>query len=149
MTKPPVVQLAGMLRALGATITGEEWVWLADGAGQRLYHPPDVAGWDDKRWLDSNTIRARWDLVNYVVAGRSIGPSSAAGASYPAETPEQALAAARAFWLDPRLEPETRPTGCSPTPSSSSRRPTRRAPRRTTRQQRARCARSARTPSVT
>src|SRR5215216_6608208 len=59
MTKPPVVQLAGMLRALGRTITGEEWVWLSDGAGQRLYHPPDVSGWDDKRWLDSNTIRAR------------------------------------------------------------------------------------------
>jgi len=107
MVKPPVVQLAGMLRALGATITGEEWVWLAEGAGQRLYHPPDVAGWDDKRWLDSNTIRARWDLVNYVVNGRTIGPSSAAGASYPAETADQALAAARAFWLDPRLEGDT------------------------------------------
>ncbi len=107
MTKPPVVQLAGMLRALERPITGEEWVWLADGAGQRLYHPPDVAGWDDKRWLDSNTIRARWDLVNYVVAGRSINPGSVAGRSYPAETPEQAVAAARAFWLSPRLEPET------------------------------------------
>ena len=107
LTKPPVVQLAGMLRALGATITGEEWVWLAEGAGQRLYHPPDVSGWDDKRWLDSNTIRARWDLVNYVVNGRTIGPSSAAGASYPAETADQALAAARAFWLDPRLEGDT------------------------------------------
>src|SRR3712207_5647349 len=76
MTKPPVVQLAGMLRALGRSITGEEWVWVAEGAGQRLYHPPDVAGWDDKRWLDSNTIRARWDLVNDAVRGRSIDPGS-------------------------------------------------------------------------
>ena len=107
LTKPPVVQLAGMLRALGRTITGEEWVWLSAEAGQLLYHPPDVSGWDDKRWLDSNTIRARWDLVNSVVAGRSINPGSAAARAYPAETPEQALAAARAFWLDPRLEPET------------------------------------------
>jgi len=107
MTKPPVVQLAGMLRALGRPITGEEWVWIAEGAGQRLYHPPDVAGWDDKRWLDSNTVAARWDLVNSVVAGHSINPGSTAGRTYPAETPEQALAAARAFWLDPRLEPET------------------------------------------
>ncbi len=96
-----------MLRALGRPITGEEWVWLSDGAGQRLYHPPDVSGWDDKRWLDSNTIRARWDLVNSVVAGRSIDPGSATARAYPAETPEQAVAAARAFWLDPRLEPET------------------------------------------
>jgi hypothetical protein len=96
-----------MLRARGRAITDESWVWLAEGAGQRLYHPPDVAGWDDKRWLDSNTIRARWDLVNYVVAGRSFNPGSVAARGYPAETPEQAVAAARAFWLNPRLEPET------------------------------------------
>ena len=107
MTKPPVVQLAGMLRALGRTITGEEWVWLSDGAGQRLYHPPDVSGWDDKRWLDSNTIRARWDVVNSAVAGRTIDPSSTAARTYPAETPEQAVAAAGGYWLDPRLESET------------------------------------------
>ena len=107
MTKPPVVQLAGMLRALGRTITGEEWVWLAEGAGQRLYHPPDVSGWDDKRWLDSNTIRVRWDLVNYVVNGRTIGPNTTAGTTYPAETADQALASARAFWLDPRMESDT------------------------------------------
>ena len=107
MTKPPVVQLAGMLRALERPITGEEWVWLAEGAGQRLYHPPDVSGWDDKRWLDSSTSRARWDLVNYAVSGRSINPGSTAARTYPAETAEQALAAARAFWLGPRLEPET------------------------------------------
>ena len=104
MTKPPVVQLAGMLRARGRAITDESWVWLADGAGQRLYHPPDVAGWDDKRWLDSNTILARWELVNYAVSGQTVAPNST---TYGAETPEQALAAARAYWLNPRLEPET------------------------------------------
>jgi hypothetical protein len=104
MTKPPVVQLAGMLRALGRSITGEEWVWLAESAGQRLYHPPDVSGWDDKRWLDSNTIRARWDLVNSVVVGHTVDPSSTA---YPAETPEQAVATACRYWLAPRLESET------------------------------------------
>ena len=42
-------------------IDDERWVWLMDDAGQRLYYPPDVAGWDDKRWLDTNTVRARWD----------------------------------------------------------------------------------------
>ena len=84
MIKPPVVPARRACCARsGAPITGEEWVWLADGAGQRLYHPPDVSGWDDKRWLDSNTIRARWDLVNYVVAGRTIDPGSAAGAHLP------------------------------------------------------------------
>ena len=120
----------------------------ATAPGQRLYHPPDVSGWDDKRWLDSNTIRARWDLVNYAVAGRTINPGSAAGRAYPAETPEQALAAARAFWLDPRLEPETGRVAARLRARSSSRRPTTRAPRSTGASSAPSCARSARTPSV-
>ena len=107
MVKPPVVQAAGMLRALGRSITGEEWVWLGDGAGQRLYHPPDVSGWDDGRWLDSNTIRGRWDVVNHAVSGRTVRPDSAEARSYPAESPEEAVGSARAFWLDPQLTPET------------------------------------------
>ena len=28
----------------------------ADGAGQRLFYPPNVAGWDDTRWLDTSTL---------------------------------------------------------------------------------------------
>jgi hypothetical protein len=104
MVKPPVVFIAGMLRALEEPITGEQWVWLADGAGQRLYGPPDVSGWDDKRWLDSNTIRARWDVVNYAVEDHTQPPDSD---SYPAETPEAAVDSARAYWLDPSLTPDT------------------------------------------
>jgi uncharacterized protein (DUF1800 family) len=103
MVKPPVVLVAGMLRAVGRFIDGEQWAWLCDGAGQRLYEPPDVSGWDDKRWLDSNTIRARWDVVNYAVEGRTLDPGSDEAEAYPAETPAQALASARAFWLDPSL----------------------------------------------
>ena len=76
MTKPPVVYTAGMMRALGQYITGEQWSWLCDGAGQRLYYPPDVSGWDDKRWLDSNTIRGRWDVVNSAVEDRTPRPDS-------------------------------------------------------------------------
>jgi uncharacterized protein (DUF1800 family) len=107
MVKPPVVFIAGMLRALEQPITGEQWVWLADGAGQRLYGPPDVAGWDDKRWLDSNTIRARWDVVNYAVEGHTLRPDGTAARTYPDESAEAAVAGARAFWLDPSLTSAT------------------------------------------
>jgi hypothetical protein len=103
MVKPPVVLAAGLLRALDKPITGEQWVWLCDNAGQRLYYPPDVAGWDDRRWLDTNTIRARWEIANYTLTGRTFNP----GAAYPAETPEEALASARAAWGDPTLTPAT------------------------------------------
>jgi hypothetical protein len=107
MTKPPVVFVVGMLRALRQFITEADWAWLCDGAGQRLYYPPDVSGWDDKRWIDSNTLRGRWESVNYAVEGRTLHPDAEAAETYPAETPEQAVAAARGFWLDPHLTDET------------------------------------------
>ena len=107
MVKPPAVLTAGMLRARELPIDDARWVWLTDGAGQRLYHPPDVSGWDDKRWLDTNTVRARWDIVNEVMRGQSI--TSATWSSYPAETASEAVAKARAFWLDPVLTDETVP----------------------------------------
>ena len=105
MTKPPAVLAAGMLRARSVAIEDERWVWLTDGAGQRLYYPPDVSGWDDERWLDTNTMRARWELANEVTSGQSV--TWATWDSYPPETPDEAVAKARAFWLDPSLTDET------------------------------------------
>ena len=105
MTKPPAVLAAGLLRARELAIDDERWVWLADAAGQRIYYPPDVSGWDDERWLDTNTVRARWDIVNEVMRGQSI--TSATWNTYPAETADEAVAKARAFWLDPALTDET------------------------------------------
>ena len=47
MVKPPVVQAAGMLRAVGRGIDTPAWAWLCDSAGQYLFMPPNVSGWDD------------------------------------------------------------------------------------------------------
>ena len=76
MVKPPVVQLAGMLRALGRYIDTDAWTWLCEQAGQLLFWPPNVSGWDDTRWLDTSRMRARWNLVDYVLdddLGRRLG----------------------------------------------------------------------------
>ena len=62
---------------------------------------------------------------------------------YPAETPEQALAAARAFWLDPRLEPETVDVAARVRARSSSRPPTTASTPQYRREQRAQTARAA------
>ena len=56
MVKPPIVQIAGMLRARSAGIDTDAWTWIADEAGQRLFQPPNVAGWDEQRWLDTARI---------------------------------------------------------------------------------------------
>ena len=106
-------QAAGRARGRHAARAGtrdrraSEWVWLSDGAGQRLYYPPDVSGWDDKRWLDTNTIRGRWDARQRRAraARRSRAPTRDA---YPAETRRRRPSPrARAFWGDPRLTGET------------------------------------------
>jgi uncharacterized protein (DUF1800 family) len=67
MTKPPAVLTAGMLRALGRGIDTTAWVWLGALAGQQLFYPPNVAGWDDDRWLDTATFRARWMTAGYAL----------------------------------------------------------------------------------
>jgi uncharacterized protein (DUF1800 family) len=46
-----VVYLAGLLRALKRGIDTDSWTWLLSLAGQQLFYPPNVAGWDDTRWL--------------------------------------------------------------------------------------------------
>ena len=43
-------------------------MWLSDMMRQRLFVPPNVAGWEDDRWLDTGTWRARWLTASYVAA---------------------------------------------------------------------------------
>jgi uncharacterized protein (DUF1800 family) len=106
MVKPPAVFLAGMLRALRRAVDTEAWIWYCENAGQRLFYPPDVSGWDDTRWLDTSTVRGRWELVGRALNGRHLQGSAISGYDI-AETPEQAVALARAFWGDPNLTGET------------------------------------------
>jgi uncharacterized protein (DUF1800 family) len=106
MVKPPIVFAAGVLRHLRRAIDGEYWVWYSENAGQRLFYPPDVSGWDDSRWLDTSTVRGRFDLISRAVSGQVL--TGAAVDTYDrAETPEGAVAAARAWAGDPDLTPET------------------------------------------
>ena len=72
MVKPPAVYVAGMLRTQRRAVDRGDWVWLGEGAGQRLFFPPNVAGWDDDRWLDTSTLRARWLTMATLLNGRQI-----------------------------------------------------------------------------
>jgi hypothetical protein len=106
MVKPPVVQLAGMLRRLGRHIDTEAWSWLCDQAGQLLFWPPNVSGWDDRRWLDTSTMRARWNLAYYALDEVLV---DAWNDSYSeTETAEEALARALGSWGSPSLREEHR-----------------------------------------
>lgn len=107
MVKPPVVFNAGLLRALARPIDRTDWSWLSEGAGQTLFYPPDVAGWDDNRWLDTSTTRGRWDMVRYALDEHYV-QWSVMGAYGSTETPDEAVNRALATWAQPEVTPETR-----------------------------------------
>jgi hypothetical protein len=108
MIKPPVVYVAGLLRALGRPIDTADWAWILPLAGQMPFYPPNVSGWDDTRWLDTSTWRGHWWAANYALEHGTLD-TDPAKTRYPAsETPEQALDAALAFWGRPGIGGVTR-----------------------------------------
>jgi hypothetical protein len=109
MVIPPVVYNAGLLRSIGRSIDTTSWAWLSANAGQQLFYPPNVSGWDFTHWLDTSTARARWEMASEVTSETYANPWPAAGRPVynPKETPAEALAAALGYWDQPLLSPET------------------------------------------
>jgi Protein of unknown function (DUF1800) len=107
MVTPPVVYNAGLLRAIGRPIDTTAWAWLSASAGQQLFYPPNVAGWDFTHWLDTSTAKARWEMASYVTAKTYPNPWPAQGEKeYSAtENPQEAFANALAYWANPTLSP--------------------------------------------
>ena len=107
MVIPPVVFNVGLLRAVGRGIDTSAWVWLADFTGQRLFFPPNVAGWDDTRWLDTSTMRGRWQTANYVLMNQAARPWNGGPAYDATEDAATAVGRAMAALGNPSLSAET------------------------------------------
>jgi len=99
MVKSPVVLNAGLLRMAGRYVDTSAWWVQSAAAGQQLFYPPDVGGWDYSRWLDTATWRARW-FIAALVEGTT-APTSAS--SDPAALVESAIS----FWGNPTISPQT------------------------------------------
>lgn len=100
MVKPPVVFTAGLLRASGQGITTDAWIYRLEHAGQLLGFPPNVAGWNDRAWLNTSTHSARWGIVREALGA---GQLTAAAYRGKTEAPTDALESALAFWGNPVL----------------------------------------------
>ena len=105
MVKPPIVHTAGLLRRIGAPITNTDWAWIGQLAGQQLFYPPNVAGWDDTRWLDTATFLGRWTAANYVLKDRALDPDHPPK-DMPSD-PETLVDRAVQFWQSPLLSNAT------------------------------------------
>jgi hypothetical protein len=98
--------VAGLLRATGKGIDRDDWTWICDLAGQVLFRPPNVAGWDESRWLDTATFRGRWMAANAVLDGLALDPDKDQAPTM-AATPD-AVGAAIQFWGNPSLSGPSR-----------------------------------------
>jgi Protein of unknown function (DUF1800) len=109
LVTPPVVYNAGLLRSIGRPIDTTAWAWLSANAGQQLFYPPNVSGWDYSRWLDTSTARARWEMASYVTSKTYPNPWPEEGEpEYSAtENPSEALESALAYWANPSLSAES------------------------------------------
>jgi uncharacterized protein (DUF1800 family) len=108
MVKAPAVYAAGLLRESGRYVDTDLWSWLLQMAGQQLFFPPNVAGWDEARWLDTSTWRGRWYVAAFALRNASIDPWDGAHPYSTTETAAQALTAALAYLGNPSLSPELR-----------------------------------------
>ena len=104
MVKPPMVYIAGLLRGRRVGVAGG-WAWITDIAGQRVFQPPNVAGWDETRWLDTSTFRGRWIAANEVAGVDAVDPELDYDER---EGPNAAVRRALRFWGDPSISTQTR-----------------------------------------
>jgi uncharacterized protein (DUF1800 family) len=108
MTKSPVVYTAGLLRTRGDRIETEDWIWLDAMAGQQLFYPPNVSGWNDDRWLDTSTFRARWLIARRALQKHAFSPDHIAHADRPPADPQKLVDRALGWWGSLRVSPQTR-----------------------------------------
>jgi len=106
MVKPPIVQIAGMLRGIGRYIDTDAWAWESNLVGQMPFYPPNVSGWDATRWLNTGTWLARFNLTSQmIVANKVLNPASAKGVpSHAKALTDEAIA----FWGKPTVSNATR-----------------------------------------
>jgi uncharacterized protein (DUF1800 family) len=105
MVKPPIVQIAGMLRAIGRYIDTDAWAWESEIVGQRPFYPPNVAGWEANRWLNTGTWLARFNLTSEVIdEKRALDPNSKLKVT---ADPQRLVQQATEFWGSPTISART------------------------------------------
>ena len=118
MVKPPVVYIAGLLRGLGRGVdTSVVGLARREGAGQRLFYPPNVAGWDDSRWLDTNAFRGRWSIANEALGKVTLEQKKGKKPPKVPNDPETIVQAALAFLGNPTIRRRPTPS-CSHSPAA-------------------------------
>ena len=107
MTKSPVVYNAGLLRIRGDRVETGDWVYLDAMAGQQLFYPPNVSGWDNTRWLDTSSFQARWLIARRALQKHALNPDHARPSERPPADPQKLVDLALGWWNSLQVSPHT------------------------------------------
>jgi uncharacterized protein (DUF1800 family) len=108
MVKSPIVYTAGLLRQRGDRVETGDWVWLDAMAGQQLFYPPNVSGWDETRWLDTSTFRARWLIARRALQKHATNPGQITAGDHQPADPVKLVDRALGWWGELQVSPQTR-----------------------------------------
>ncbi|MFN8187588.1 MAG: DUF1800 family protein [Gaiellales bacterium] len=98
LVKPPVVFLAGAMRATGTYVRSDAWVWLLANMGQLPFYPPNVGGWDqNESFLSTASNKARWESIAFLLYQHPFADEDVS----PTEAPAAALDDSRRFAGEP------------------------------------------------
>jgi uncharacterized protein (DUF1800 family) len=104
MVKPPIVQIAGMLRGIDRYVDTDAWVWESSSIGQMPFYPPNVGGWDPTQWLNTATWNARFNLTAQMIVSKQVlDPSKDKAPASAHQLTEHAID----FWGKPTLSRAT------------------------------------------
>ncbi len=122
----------GSCASRGDRVETGDWVYLDAMAGQQLFYPPNVSGWDNTRWLDTSSFQARWLIARRALQKHALNPDHARPSERPPADPQKLVDLALGWWGTRCRSRPTRATPCSTTPARRWRRrsPTRIARRR-------------------
>jgi hypothetical protein len=75
--------------------------------GQDLFYPPNVSGWDDTQWLDTNSFRGRWLIANQALEKYTLEQKKGRKPPKVPNDPEAIVKGALALLGNPTIRPET------------------------------------------
>jgi uncharacterized protein (DUF1800 family) len=104
LVKPPIVQIAGMLRGIDRYIDTDAWVWESSLVGQTPFYPPNVGGWDSTQWLNTATWLGRFNLTSQMIVSKQVLQP---GKTKPVVNARKMTEQAIAYWGSPTLSKAT------------------------------------------
>jgi hypothetical protein len=82
-------------------------VYLDAAAGQQLFYPPNVMGWNAGEWLNTSTFQARWLIARQALQNFALNPNATPSHERPPSDPAKLVGWALGWWGNPSVSTQT------------------------------------------